>query len=100
MSGLESVLQCIDWRLLAGKRLILLPIPDIQPVEPGIAGIRQITTRSCRSPPRLSGIQSGLPPPKLSVGKLQLPLDRLKSRLLAQGVQERIGLQKPQARIA
>jgi len=31
--------------------------------------------------------------------KLQLPLDRLKARLLAQGVQERVGLQILQARV-
>src|SRR5215813_1396354 len=36
---------------------------------------------------------------RYSVGKLQLPLDRLETRLLAQGIQERVGLQELQSGI-
>ncbi len=53
---------------MAGKRLILLPIADIQPFEPGIAGIRQIVT-----PTRL--------PPAAAIGN-PIPQRRFLSRFL------------------
>ncbi len=51
MSGLRRPVQERKRRVLAGMRPILLPIPDIRPVEPGTVGIRQITTHCCRMPP-------------------------------------------------
>jgi hypothetical protein len=41
-----------------------------------------------------------LPEKSLLRWKLQFPLDRLEARLLVQGVEQRVGLQKLQARIA
>src|ERR1700733_10818560 len=44
--------------------------------------------------------KSKRPPMPWSVGKFQLPHHRLKARLIAQGVQERVGLHELKSRVA